>query len=113
MAPGNGTGNIISSQPAKVDIKDEPPPPPPKPTPHAADLWVGCSTARLCTWCSRPIRRLLGARTLQAGGGAGVDRREWHRGRGARDFRHPLLQAAAVNAARSSKFTPTKLSANR
>src|SRR3989442_7519323 len=33
IAPGAGTGNIISA-PAKVDIKEEPPPPPPKPTPH-------------------------------------------------------------------------------
>src|SRR5205807_9015007 len=35
MAPGAGTGQIISNAPAKVEIKDEPPPPPPKPTPHA------------------------------------------------------------------------------
>ena len=35
MAPGSGTGQIISSGPAKMEIKDEPPPPPPKPTPHA------------------------------------------------------------------------------
>jgi len=34
MAPGAGTGSIISA-PTKVEIKDEPPPPPPKPTPHA------------------------------------------------------------------------------
>src|SRR5437764_489709 len=35
MAPGNGTGQIISA-PTRVEIKDEPPPPPaPKPTPHA------------------------------------------------------------------------------
>src|SRR5438094_3179347 len=33
MAPGNGTGSIVSNAPAKVEIKDEPPPPPPKPTP--------------------------------------------------------------------------------
>src|SRR3989440_7216599 len=32
MAPGAGTGQIISNAPAKVEIKDEPPPPPPKPT---------------------------------------------------------------------------------
>src|SRR5438094_8787698 len=34
IAPGAGTGNIISG-PATVEVAGEPPPPPPKPTPHA------------------------------------------------------------------------------
>ena len=34
IAPGAGTGNILSAGPAKVEVKDEPPPPV-KPPPHA------------------------------------------------------------------------------
>ncbi|HZI46683.1 MAG TPA: hypothetical protein VFD75_02740, partial [Pyrinomonadaceae bacterium] len=40
VAPGNGTGNIISG-PAKVEVADAPPPPPPKPTPPKAPISGG------------------------------------------------------------------------
>src|SRR5207245_11098077 len=33
MAPGSGTGQLVSAP--KVEISGEPPPPPPKPAPHA------------------------------------------------------------------------------
>jgi hypothetical protein len=40
VAPGAGTGNIISA-PAKVDVAEAPPPPPPKPTPPKAPNFGG------------------------------------------------------------------------
>src|SRR5437870_8496495 len=40
VAPGAGTGNIISG-PAKVDVGEAPPPPPPKPTPPKAPISGG------------------------------------------------------------------------
>src|SRR5947208_11706388 len=40
VAPGAGTGNIISA-PSKVEVAEAPPPPPPKPTPPRAPISGG------------------------------------------------------------------------
>jgi len=108
VAPGTGTGNIIE-QP-KVEIKDEPPPPPPKPTPHAP-ISGGVLNGKAVHLVTPPYPAI--ARSAHASGQVTVqvliDENgnviSAHAASG-----HPLLQAAAVAAARASKFTPTKLS---
>ena len=110
MAPGNGTGSIISSAPAKVDIKDEPPPPPPKPTPHAP-ISGGVLNGKAVHLVQPPYPPI--ARSAHASGQVVVQVLIDENGSVVAAHAtsgHPLLQAAAVNAARSSKFTPTKLS---
>lgn len=110
MAPGNGTGQIISGPPAKVDIKDEPPPPPPKPTPHAP-ISGGVLNGKAVHLVQPPYPPI--ARSAHASGQVVVQVLIDENGSVVAAHAtsgHPLLQAAAVNAARSSKFTPTKLS---
>src|SRR5260370_4101436 len=110
MAPGAGTGQIISNAPAKVDIKDEPPPPPPKPTPHApiSGGVLNGKAVHLVQPAYPPI-----ARSAHASGQVVVQVLIDENGNVVAAHAtsgHPLLQAAAVSAARSSQFTPTKLS---
>jgi len=110
MAPGNGSGQILSSAPAKVDIKDEPPPPPPKPTPHAP-ISGGVLNGKAVHLVQPPYPPI--ARSAHASGQVVVQVLIDENGNVVAAHAtsgHPLLQAAAVNAARSSKFTPTKLS---
>jgi periplasmic protein TonB len=110
MAPGNGTGSIVSNAPAKVDIKDEPPPPPPKPTPHAP-ISGGVLNGKAVHLVQPPYPAI--ARSAHASGQVVVQVLIDENGNVVAAHAtsgHPLLQAAAVNAARSSKFTPTKLS---
>src|SRR5713101_2953167 len=110
MAPGAGTGQIISSAPAKVDIGGEPPPPPPKPTPHAP-ISGGVLNGKAVHLVTPPYPAI--ARSAHASGQVQVEVLidgdgnviSAHAVSG-----HPLLQAAAVSAARASKFSPTKLS---
>ena len=109
MAPGNGTGSIISA-PQKVNIPDEPPPPPPKPTPHAP-ISGGVLNGKAVHLVIPPYPAI--ARSAHASGAVQVQVLIDENGNviSARAVSgHPLLQAAAVAAARSSKFTPTKLS---
>jgi protein TonB len=109
MAPGNGTGSIVSA-PAKVEIKDEPPPPPPKPTPHAP-ISGGVLNGKAVHLVQPPYPAI--ARSAHASGQVVVQVLIDENGNVVAAHAtsgHPLLQAAAVNAARSSKFTPTKLS---
>jgi periplasmic protein TonB len=109
IAPGNGTGQIISG-PQKVDIKDEPPPPPPKPTPHAP-VSGGVLNGKAIHLVQPPYPPI--ARSAHASGQVVVQVLIDENGNVVAAHAtsgHPLLQAAAVNAARSSKFTPTKLS---
>lgn len=109
MAPGTGTGQIISG-PAKVEIKDEPPPPPPKPTPHAP-ISGGVLNGKAVHLVQPPYPPI--ARSAHASGQVVVQVLIDENGNVVAAHAtsgHPLLQAAAVNAARSSKFTPTKLS---
>src|SRR5437016_6717232 len=110
MAPGAGTGQIISNVPAKVEIKDEPPPPPPKPTPHAP-ISGGVLNGRAIHLVQPPYPPI--ARSAHASGQVQVQVLIDENGNvlSARPMSgHPLLQAAAAAAARASKFTPTKLS---
>jgi periplasmic protein TonB len=110
MAPGNGTGSIVSNAPAKVDVRDEPPPPPPKPTPHAP-ISGGVLNGKAIHLVQPPYPAI--ARSAHASGQVVVQVLIDENGNVVAAHAtsgHPLLQAAAVNAARSSKFTPTKLS---
>jgi protein TonB len=109
IAPGSGTGQIISG-PQKVDIKDEPPPPPPKPTPHAP-VSGGVLNGKAIHLVQPPYPPI--ARSAHASGQVVVQVLIDENGNVVAAHAtsgHPLLAAAAVNAARSSKFTPTKLS---
>ncbi len=109
MAPGNGTGSIISA-PQKVNIAEEPPPPPPKPTPHAP-ISGGVLNGKAVHLVIPPYPAI--ARSAHASGAVNVQVLIDENGNviSARAMSgHPLLQAAAVAAARASKFTPTKLS---
>jgi protein TonB len=108
MAPGAGTGQIISG-PAKVEISDEPPPPP-KPTPHAP-ISGGVLNGKAVHLVQPPYPPI--ARSAHASGQVVVQVLIDENGNVVAAHAtsgHPLLQAAAVNAARASKFTPTKLS---
>ena len=109
MAPGAGTGSIISA-PQKVDIAEAPPPPPPKPTPHAP-ISGGVLNGRAVRLVTPPYPAI--ARSAHAAGAVQVQVLIDEDGNvisAHATSGHPLLQAAAVAAARSSKFTPTKLS---
>jgi protein TonB len=109
MAPGAGTGQIISA-PTKVEIKDEPPPPPPKPTPHAP-ISGGVLNGKAVRLVQPPYPPI--ARSAHAAGQVVVQVLIDENGNVVAAHAtsgHPLLTAAAVNAARASKFTPTKLS---
>ena len=110
IAPGAGTGNIISAGPAKVDIKDEPPPPPPKPTPHAP-ISGGVLNGKAIRLVQPTYPAM--ARTAHVSGQVSVQVLIDENGNviaAHASSGHPLLQPAAVAAARASKFTPTKLS---
>jgi protein TonB len=110
IAPGSGTGNIISG-PSKVEVKtDDAPPPPPKPTPRApiSGGVLNGKAVRLVQPQYPPI-----ARSAHASGQVSVQITIDENGNVISAHAvsgHPLLQAAAVGAARASKFTPTKLS---
>jgi protein TonB len=109
IAPGSGTGSIISA-PAKVDIREEPPPPPPRPTPHAP-ISGGVLNGK-AVHLVQPAYPAI-ARSAHAAGQVVVQVLIDENGNVVAAHAtsgHPLLQAAAVGAARSSKFTPTKLS---
>jgi periplasmic protein TonB len=109
MAPGAGSGQIIGGT-QKVEIKDEPPPPPPKPTPHAP-ISGGVLNGKAVHLVQPPYPPI--ARSAHASGQVVVQVLIDENGNVVAAHAtsgHPLLQAAAVNAARSSKFTPTKLS---
>ena len=110
IAPGSGTGNIISG-PSTVNVKtDDAPPPPPKPTPRApiSGGVLNGKAVRLVQPQYPPIARSAhasGQVSVQITIDENVNVISAHAVSG-----HPLLQAAAVGAARASKFTPTKLS---
>jgi len=110
VAPGTGTGNIIST-PAKVEVADAPPPPPPKPTPPKAPISGGVLNGKAVRLVQPPYPAI--ARSAHASGQVKVQIVIDENGNvisAAPMSGHPLLQGAAVAAARASKFTPTKLS---
>src|SRR5436190_13366336 len=111
VAPGTGTGQIISA-PTRVEIKDEPPPPAPTPkaTPHAP-ISGGVLNGKAVHLVTPPYPAI--ARSAHAAGSVQVQVLIDENGNVISAHAvsgHPLLQAAAVAAARASKFTPTKLS---
>lgn len=110
MAPGAGSGSIISG-PTKVDVADAPPPPPPKPTPPKAPISGGVLNGKAVRLVQPPYPAI--ARSARASGQVRVQIVIDENGNvqsAVPVSGHPLLQGAAVAAARASKFTPTKLS---
>jgi protein TonB len=111
IAPGAGTGQIISA-PTRVEISDAPPPPAatPKPTPHAP-ISGGVLNGKAVHLVTPPYPAI--ARSAHASGSVQVQVLIDENGSVISAHAvsgHPLLQAAAVAAARASRFTPTKLS---
>jgi protein TonB len=110
VAPGSGTGQIISG-PARVDVADAPPPPPPKPTPPKAPISGGVLNGKAVRLVQPPYPAI--ARSAHASGQVRVQITIDENGNvisATPVSGHPLLQGAATAAARASKFTPTKLS---
>lgn|SRR5574341_771676 len=109
MAPGAGQGQFIAG-PTKVETTDAPPPPP-KPTPPKAPISGGVLNGRAVRLVQPPYPAI--ARSAHASGQVKVQIVIDENGNvisAAAVSGHPLLQGAAVAAARASKFTPTKLS---
>jgi protein TonB len=111
VAPGTGTGQFIST-PTRVETNDEPPPPAPtpKPTPRAP-ISGGVLNGKAVHLVTPPYPAI--ARSAHASGSVQVQVLIDENGNVISAHAvsgHPLLQAAAVAAARSSTFPPTKLS---
>lgn len=111
IAPGAGTGQIISA-PTRVETNDEPPPPKPTPAPTPrAPISGGVLNGKAVHLVTPPYPAI--ARSAHASGAVQVQVLIDENGNVVSAHAvsgHPLLQAAAVAAARASKFTPTKLS---
>jgi len=110
MPSGPGAGTVVTA-PTKVAIADEPPPPEPKPTPRAAPISGGVLNGKAISLPKPgypPIARAAHAsgtvvvQVLIDENGSVVSAQAVSG--------HPLLINAAVSAARSAKFSPTKLS---
>ncbi len=108
--PGSGTG--IVGAPAKVQIADEPPPPEaPKPTPPRAPISGGVLNGKAIN-LPKPAYPPI-AKAARAAGTVVVQVLIDENGNVVSAHAvsgHPLLQGAAVGAARQAKFSPTKLS---
>ena len=108
--PGSGTG--IVGAPAKVQIADEPPPPDvPKPTPPRAPISGGVLNGKAIN-LPKPAYPPI-AKAARAAGTVVVQVLIDENGNVVSAHAvsgHPLLQGAAVGAARQAKFSPTKLS---
>src|SRR6476659_9964233 len=111
MPAGPGNGNVVTA-PAKVQIADEPPPPEaPKPTPPRAPISGGVLNGKAISLPKPQYPQI--ARAAHAAGTVTVQVLIDENGNVVSAHAtggHPLLQAAAVGAARSAKFSPTKLS---
>lgn len=108
MAAGSGTG--LGAVAPKVVIASDEPPPPPKPTPHAP-ISGGVLNGRAVRLVTPPYPAI--ARSAHASGSVQVQVLIDENGNvisASAVSGHPLLRAAAVAAARASKFSPTKLS---
>jgi len=112
MPAGPGTGTGIVGAPAKVQIADEPPPPEaPKPTPPRAPISGGVLNGKAIN-LPKPAYPPI-ARAARAAGTVVVQVLIDENGNVVSAHAvsgHPLLQGAAVGAARQAKFSPTKLS---
>lgn len=110
--PISRNASIDIAPPAKIEIKEAPPPPKPtpRPTPHAP-VSGGVMNGKAIRLTQPPYPPI--AKSAHASGQVVVEVQidengnviEAHASSG-----HPLLQAVAVAAARSSKFSPTLLS---
>src|ERR1041385_9024421 len=110
MPAGPGAGTVVSA-PAKVQIADEPPPPEAKPTPPRAPISGGVLNGKAIS-LPKPAYPPI-ARAAHASGTVVVQVLIDENGNVVSAHAvsgHPLLQGAAVGAARSAKFSPTKLS---
>jgi periplasmic protein TonB len=111
MPAGPGSGNVVSA-PAKVQIADEPPPPDaPKPTPPRAPISGGVLNGKAIS-LPKPAYPPI-ARAAHAAGTVVVQVTIDENGNVIAAHAvsgHPLLQGAAVGAARQARFSPTKLS---
>ena len=109
--PGSGPATTTIVQ-TKIDIADAPPPPPvPSPTPPRAPISGGVLNGKAVHLVQPPYPAI--ARQAHASGTVVVQVVIDENGNviaAHAQSGHPLLQAAAVNAARASKFSPTKLS---
>ena len=106
--PGSGTG--IVAGPTKVEIADAPPPEP-KPTPRAAPISGGVLNGKAIS-LPKPAYPPI-AKAAHASGTVVVQVLIDENGNVVSAHAvsgHPLLQGAAVGAARQAKFSPTKLS---
>jgi protein TonB len=111
MPAGPGAGNVVTA-PAKVQIADEPPPPEaPKPTPPRAPISGGVLNGKAIS-LPKPAYPPI-ARAAHAAGTVVVQVTIDENGNVIAAHAvsgHPLLQPAAVGAARQARFSPTKLS---
>ncbi|MEN3326352.1 MAG: periplasmic protein TonB [Acidobacteriota bacterium] len=111
MPAGPGAGNVTTA-PAKVQIADEPPPPEaPKPTPPRAPISGGVLNGKAIS-LPKPSYPPI-ARAAHAAGTVVVQVTIDENGNVIAAHAvsgHPLLQGAAVGAARQARFSPTKLS---
>jgi periplasmic protein TonB len=106
--PGSGT---VTTGPAKVQIADEPPPPEVKPTPPRAPISGGVLNGKAIS-LPKPGYPPI-ARAAHASGTVVVQVLIDENGNVVSAHAvsgHPLLQAAAVGAAKQARFSPTKLS---
>jgi protein TonB len=106
--PGSGT---VTTTPTKVQIADEPPPPEVKPTPPRAPISGGVLNGKAIS-LPKPGYPPI-ARAAHASGTVVVQVLIDENGNVVSAHAvsgHPLLQAAAVGAARQARFSPTKLS---
>src|SRR5215813_4171961 len=111
MPAGPGSGNVVAA-PARVQIADEPPPPEaPKPTPPRAPISGGVLNGKAIS-LPKPAYPPI-ARAAHAAGTVVVQVTIDENGSVIAAHAvsgHPLLQGAAVGAARQARFSPTKLS---
>jgi len=111
MPAGPGAGTVVTA-PAKVQIADEPPPPDaPKPTPPRAPISGGVLNGKAIS-LPKPAYPPI-ARAAHAAGTVVVQVTIDENGSVIAAHAvsgHPLLQGAAVGAARQARFSPTKLS---
>jgi protein TonB len=111
MPAGPGAGTVVTG-PTKVNIADEPPPPEaPKPTPPRAPISGGVLNGKAISLPKPPYPQI--ARAAHAAGTVVVQVLIDENGNVVSAHAvsgHPLLQAVAVQAARSARFSPTKLS---
>ena len=110
MPAGPGSGTVTTTT-QKVQIADEPPPPAATPTPPRAPISGGVLNGKAIN-LPKPAYPPI-ARAAHAAGTVVVQVLIDENGNVVSAHAvsgHPLLQAAAVGAARSAKFSPTKLS---